>query len=143
MVTQTHSPNTPIPRGQGSHVYEPVWNPEDLSTEQDANPDIGPIMQGKRAGTTVPGGRTSPRSPETRSYYGVSGNGYLWYMEYYIDGSTNWRDEDGGTNWSFQKDDKRTSSSACTEGRSEITWGWLAPSLWQNRDSIGLGCVQM
>ena len=64
MVTPTHSPNTPIPRGQGSHVYEPVWNPEDLSTEQDANPDIRPIMQGKRAGDNRP--RWEDISPESR-----------------------------------------------------------------------------
>ena len=32
-----------------SHVYKPGWNPEDLSTEQDADPDIGPLMRWKRA----------------------------------------------------------------------------------------------
>ena len=37
-----------------SHVYEPGWAPEDLSTEQDADPDIGPITRWKRAGDDCP-----------------------------------------------------------------------------------------
>ena len=114
-----------VPR---SRVHKPGWSPEDLSTEQDADPSCG----GSGSGTTVPGGRTSHRSPETRRYYGVNGNGYFWYTGYYTDGSTNLRDKDGGTNWSFRKDNERTSSSACTEGRLGLTWGRLAPSLWWN-----------
>ena len=43
--------------------------------------------------------------------------------------SMNWRDNDGGTNWSSQRDDKKTSSSVCTEERSGLIWGQLAPSL--------------
>ena len=35
-------------------MYEPGWNPEDLSTGQDADPDIRPIMRWKRAGDDRP-----------------------------------------------------------------------------------------
>ena len=97
---------------------------------------------------TVPGGKTSHRSPETRRYYGVSWNDYLWCIEYYTDSSTNWRDKDVGTNWSSRKDDEKTSSNACTEGLSGPTWRWPASSLWWKEDStrmradVGRVCME-
>ena len=71
-----------------SRVYEPGWGPEDLSTDQGADTDMAhhAIMR-SGSGTPVPGGRTSCLG--TRRYYGVNGNDFFWYLEYYTDSSTN------------------------------------------------------
>ena len=66
---QTSSPGTcaysegetvrgPLAKGVGavtrSQRCEPGWTPEEMAAGQDANPDIGPIMQCKRAGNDRP-----------------------------------------------------------------------------------------
>ena len=111
-----------------SRAYEPGWGPEDLSAEKDADPDIGTIMRWKQVWDDRP--RWEDVSLETR-------------REYYTDGSRNWRDMNGGTNWSSRSGDEKTLSSGYMEERSGLIWGRPAPSLWRNRDYIGLGCVQM
>ena len=76
-----------------SQRCEPGWTPEEMAARQDADPDIGPIMQW------------------SLRYYGDSGNDYTWYCTV---GSMSWRDRDGGTSWSSLRTDAGSFSNSST-----------------------------
>ena len=110
-----------------SQRCEPGWTPEEMAVGQDADPDIGPIMQWKGAGNDRPCWQDISPESENKVLWRqwewlLLVRGVLHRLFYELEGQGWWH------------------QLVVPEERYEPIWACRAPSPWRYRVFIGRGC---